>query len=241
MHLSFEILLLIGILGFYLYDSLMLLYFNEVVFSLGFNGWVVSNPIGRWRIAGRKPYIPNPIVPFSPIFRLTWSKENMGIGENNIDEFNIFLKELKSIGYPVIALMYLIFLCIPIALLKFGAGMQLLIIMCSIYLTIGFALILIYRKRDLLKITNKVYWSIVFDAIACPPFSINIVRKISLNYPITRDALEFGNSQLNDKEFRIFIESINLKLDEELESEAQNSPKALSIKKYKSILTGLRK
>lgn len=219
----------------------MLLYFNEIVFSLSLSRWGFSNPHGRWRFAGKKPYIPNPLVPFSPIFRLSWSKDNKGLAENNTEDFDTFLSELKLIGYPIITLMYLMFICVPIALLKFGAGIQLLIIMGSIYITIGFTLILIYRKKDLFKLTNKMYWSIVFDAIACPPFSINIVRKISLNYPIRYDALEFGKTHLNDKKFMIFIESIQLKLDEELEGEVGNSRNARSIKKYKSILSGLRK
>jgi len=241
MHLSFESLLLLGILSFYLYDSLMLLYFNEVVFSLGLSGWGFSNPNGRWRVAGKKPYIPNLFSPFSPTFRLSWSKNKRELVEYYSEDFDTFLNELKLVGYPIITLMYLIFICLPIALLKFGAGIQLLIIMCSIYLTIGFTSILIYRKRNSLKLTNKMYWSIVFDAFACPPFSINIVRKISLNYPLRIDAVEFGSSNLNDKKFMLFIDSIKSKLDEELESEAKNSKNALSIKQYKSILSGIRK
>ncbi len=51
--MSFEIMLVLGIVGFYLFDSAMLLYVNELVFVEKNGKWVFGRPEWGWQMLGK--------------------------------------------------------------------------------------------------------------------------------------------------------------------------------------------
>ena len=72
---SFEVWLPLGALGLYLFDSTAWLYSNELIFVRVGGRWrCVSSP--AFLVAGRRVYLPNPLIPGIAQFRVRWSESD---------------------------------------------------------------------------------------------------------------------------------------------------------------------
>ena len=76
MTVSFEILMVAGIVAFYIADSAMLLYVNEYILVQHRGSLRFDFPSLRSQVAGRFLYIPNPFRPDLMLFRGAWSETN---------------------------------------------------------------------------------------------------------------------------------------------------------------------
>lgn len=64
--------------GLYLYDSAVLLASNEVILSPRQSGrWVAMFGADSFQLRGKEPFMPNPLLPHHPIFRLSWNIEGL--------------------------------------------------------------------------------------------------------------------------------------------------------------------
>ena len=237
MRLSFEVWLVIGIYGFYLFDSIRLLQNNQLIIYKGCRGWKIICPDSNWQIFRKIPYISNPLLPNIPIFIDTWS---MAKGANNTDAtpiINKFIDSIYPITYFVSILWVLMCICMPLALFFYGAGLVLLIITISTYAIIFTMLAILYTKKSELGLSFRNYVSVVFDCIACPPFAINLVRKVAWQYKINVNPFEFAIMKLSKSDLSKLAKALISKVDERLLYEDSGDTRSEKLKAYRCRLS----
>lgn len=206
-----------------------------------FGKWKVICPDSQWQILRKIPYFFNPFLANSPIFCGTWSTATEANNISNIEAeiaIDEFVNALSPLNYFVIILFVMMCLCIPLALLVYGTGFVFLSIMLITYTTIVIMLAMLYVKRTELGLSQWNYFSIAFDCIVCPPYAINLVRKITWQYKVKFNPIEFAVSKLNRDDFSKLVQRLILRLDEQLLNEDDNSVRWEKLKTYRCKLLG---
>ena len=189
---STETLLLFGIAAFYLIDTSMLLYRDEVVFVKSGAHW--RAPVGTgFMLAGRYPALPGLIVPGAPIFRSVWCAP-AAANEPNTE---LLLQILRPLRWPARFIALLLFLVLPLALFVNMGPQLMLALLCLLYVTSCLSVAYVARRRFVLGLSRKDVIAIAFDVIACPPFAINLVRRVTLRCGLTVSADQFAVAVLN--------------------------------------------
>lgn len=156
MTFSFEVLLVLGVVGFYLFDSAMLLYVNELVFAEKHGKWVLGRLESGWQMLGKNLYLPNPLTPENPLFRTCWvvaSASNER--QEDLEALRPFLNVLNPLRYMTYGLFVSLLIGLPIVLLGFGTGLGLLLLLGVVYFTISVMLGETYRQREALGLSGK--------------------------------------------------------------------------------------
>lgn len=170
-------LLLIGIAALYLYDSILLLFHNEIVLETRRSGVLVSGG-SAMEFLGRHVFIPNPLCPHRSLARLQWSADDCRqTGRvRGRRRFGIALAAIVPWSWVLLALFFVVMPCVLLA----ASDALLLGWFVLVYLTILAMLFHVYRLRRVLNLSNAMVAALAFDVLLCAPFSINIIRKISL-------------------------------------------------------------
>lgn len=240
MTLPFEIMLVLGIVGFYLFDSAMLLYANELIFAENNGKWVFGRPESGWQMLGKNLYMPNPLTPDYPLFRACWvvaSASNER--QEDIEALRQFLNVLNPLRYMTFGLFALLLIWLPIVLLGFGTGLGLLLLLGVIYCTITVMLAQIYRQREELGLSGKTFAKLAFDSLACAPFALNLVRKITLNRSLVGDPICFAHQVLDADAFAQLVQALCHRVDEEIEFEDEASPRCGALKDFRNRIASM--
>lgn len=231
---------MLGIIGFYLYDSIMLLCYNEVVFSESFGRWTFSSPDNNLRVRHKALFMPNPLTPFRPMFRVTWSTNDSPLTEESTNELLKVVDLTRSLGIVVMLLFAEIALVVPTVIFTRGTGLLFLGTLMAVYLTILLALGLVYANRAGLALSNKRFASLAFDSLACPPFAINMLRKITLPKAAGLNPVSYAHHHFTKECFADFASKIKERLNEEIDYE-KDTGQSNALKAYHDHLTELAK
>lgn len=239
MRISFEAWLVIGIYGFYLFDSFKLLHHNQLIICREYRGWKIICPDSSWQILRKIPYIFNPFLPNFSIFCGNWSAaadaSNVDVS-TKLDEFS---DAVYPLNYFVMILLAMMCIFMPLTLFYYGAGFVFFTITLSTYTVILIMLAVLYTKKSKLGLSSKNYLSAVFDCVACPPFAINLVRKITWQYKIDFSPIEFATNKLSREDLSKFSKLLISRLDEQLLFEDDNTDRSEKLKAYKCKLSEL--
>jgi len=233
-------MLVLGIVGFYLFDSAMLLYVNELVFVEKNGKWGFGRPESGWQMLGKNLYVPNPLTPDYPLFRACWvvasaSNEH----QEDIESLRQFLNELNPLRYLTFSLFVLLLIGMPIVLLGFGTGIALLLLLGVIYCTISVMLAQIYRQREKLGLSGKTFAKLAFDSLACAPFALNLVRKVTLRHSLAGDPICFAHQALDADVFARLVQALCHRVDEEIEFEDEASPRYGALKDFRNRIASM--
>lgn len=183
-----EFWLPIGAIAFYLYDSAQLLWHNELLFVRSARRWRAEGPT-TISLSGRRVYLPNPLLPQQPGFRIHWSIEEERVAADApSDEF---LRALRPIGF-VTLLMVAMLVALPLVSWTLGTSLALLLLFAGYYLCVLVALAFVLWRRKALQLSGGACASLIFDSLACAPFAANLVRKIALRRGLEGDPLRFA-------------------------------------------------
>ena len=229
---SFEILLVLGAFGFYLYDSGMLLYVNEMVFLRDRRQWNFAYPGNNWLLLGRSPYIPNPLTPDIAIFRVYWSDTDQS-SQNSNKSIEQFVTALVPLQYFVGVLLAQFFVVLPFVLFLYGSGPQLLWAFGAIYLNIAVILVVVYRKKDILGVSKRKFLVLSFESLACAPFALNILRKLTLHRSLVGDPIKFAKIMFDQNAYLSLVGVVSKRIDEQLELVDIDTPRYASLQAYK--------
>ena len=187
-----ESLLLLGILAFYLFDASLLLYADEVAFVKYGGKW--SAPVGAgFMLAGRYLALPGLWSPGAPVFR---SVRRAPAAEER-PAVDALLAVLRPLRWPARLVALLLFLVVPVSLLVNLAPRLMLGLLGSLYLTSVLSVAYVARRRAALGLSRRDVAAIAFDVIACPPFAINLVRRVTLRCGLGVAAGEFAAAVLD--------------------------------------------
>ena len=182
MSLSAEVLLILAIIGLYLYDSSLLLYCNEGVLSpVRGNNWKVGFGSNNLGISGKGLYVPNPLAPHRPLFRLSWHFE----GDTPSEIFDLPRDAFLPLAPIVWGIAAGLFILLPLGFFTNLGDRALLPALLVIFGNILFALIWVWLNREKFSLSNKRFASLAFELLICPPFALNLIRHLSLNIPVT--------------------------------------------------------
>jgi hypothetical protein len=232
----FEVLLPLGAIGLYVFDSVLWLYSNEIVF-LRRRNWDLITGSGIL-IAGRRLHLPNPLTPATPPFRVRWSQNDPRQGEEDPAELDRFVAALRPIQYLVVALLVLL-TALPLELLWLGTGPGLLVLFAAFYLVIGTALSYIFIRRRELQISGGAFLSLAFDSLACAPFSINLVRKISLRRSLVGNPIALARRTFEPTAFARLIQSVCARIVEEQRREHGQTQRWNELETYRQELLSM--
>lgn len=177
--LSFEVLLPVGAAAFYLLDSMMLLYGNELAVERRDGSWTASlgSPL---QFAARRVFIPNPFLPGALLFRLVWDADERTGNTGGAVDTVALRRELRVLRLIVQAQAVLLLFVLPPVSILLGAGDWLLAVFIAYYALTLLSGAAIVAKRRAYGLTARRAAALAVEALACAPFAVNLVRKISL-------------------------------------------------------------
>jgi hypothetical protein len=233
----FEVLLPLGAIGLYLFDSTLLLYSNELLFARRGGKWGFATG-SALMLAGRRLYLLNPFMPATPQFRVRWLEADSRQEQESREELDAFLAAVGPLRYLVIAL-WVLLLALPVELLLLGTGIELLALMAAFYLVILAALGYIYARRRELRVSGKSFLSLSFDSLACAPFAINLVRKLALRRSLAGNPIDFARRTFEPAAFSTLIDAVYRRVSDEQLREFGQTPRWAELEAYRKELAAM--
>jgi hypothetical protein len=221
---SFEVLLPIGAIAFYVYDSAILLYGNELALERAGSGWRTSAGLPL-QIAGRRPFVPNPIAPGTLLFRARWDAEP---ADSKCPEFDTgaLRSALASLRGVVTLQVLLLFVVLPPTSILLGAGRLLLVVFVVYYLlTLAGIAVLVVKRRTLRVPGRRIAW-LTLESLLCAPFSANLVRKISLARSEELDWRRVAEREFSRETKDQTLRAVDTRITELLAGEEPGSPQS---------------
>jgi hypothetical protein len=235
---SFEVWLPLGALALYLFDSTQWLYANELVFLHGGGKWRCAQ-VPAFLVSGRRVYIPNPLAPATPQFAVRWSESDQRNEQEDMGELDRFFRALRPVQYLVNTLL-VILLVLPVEMLLYGTGVELLVMMTLFYLVILIALVVVYVRRHELRLTGRAFAALSFDALACAPFAINLVRKLALRRSLAGNPIAFATEAFEPPALVSLVDAVTARVKEDQLREDSHSPRWEVLEAYRQKLSALR-
>jgi hypothetical protein len=234
---AFEVLLPLGAIGLYLFDSTLLLYSNELMFVRRRSRWGFAES-SALLLAGRRIYVPNPLAPGTPQFRVRWSDADSRQEQEEAGELEIFFTALRPVQYLVIALL-IIMLALPLELLVFGTGVELLLVMAAFYVVTLASLGYIFARRRELRLSGRAFAALCFDTLACAPFAINLVRKLALRRALVGNPIAFAARTFEPAVFSSLIRAVDTRVCAEQRQESGQTPRWSELESYRQRLAAM--
>ena len=173
--------LLGGIVLMYLYDAALLLYHDEVAFETRRGGALAAGGL-TLELGGRQLFLPPPWSVHRPLHRLSWrASAQTGTGDaGGVASLRRLAARVSVLAPWSVLLLALFAVGLPVCLWLVPTSVALLIWLATTYATILATLAVAFAHRRRLGVTRRQLWSLARDALLCPPFALNLVRKISL-------------------------------------------------------------
>lgn len=183
--LSYDVELMALAVLLFLYDSSALLYANEALLT--------CNERDRWRalfgwtrfvLSGRTLAVLNPFSVGQPAFRLSWQLEAPEAAGSDTGWESI-ARRLTALRWWARGAWCGLFVALPLGLFTpAGAPAVWMAVVLSYGSAIGGAVHL-GALREALSLTGRAYALLAFEAIICPPFAANAVRRVALRQRVT--------------------------------------------------------
>lgn len=224
MRASDEAWLMLLAAALYLVDSFWLLASNEAVLFRGWRGrWQAGFGVMRWRLGAREPYLPNPFMPHRPQFRLVWRVDGVGPLDKNTPPALQLPPELTRFAPFVCSAGVVLFVLLPLGLFaKLGTGFTLAVIVL-LYTINSAALLQLWLLRGHLKLSKPQAAQLVFECLVCPPFAINLVRRLCARLRHDEDFVAAAARLLRPADLALAHAQCLMRLDEQIECEPDSS------------------
>jgi hypothetical protein len=237
--MSFEVWLPVGAFALYLFDSIQWLYSNELLFLRGARRWSFAQS-GPLVVAGHRLYLPNPLTPGIAVFKVRWSESDPRRQQEDQAQLECFLRALRPVKYLVGTLLALL-LALPIVLLLYGTGVQLLAVMAGFYGVILVALGYIFTQRQVLRLTSRAFANLCFDCLACAPFAVNLVRKLALRRALAGNPIAFAGESFEPVEFDRLIDAVAARVTAQLAHEHDLTARRQELGEFREKLKAMRR
>ncbi|WP_415252671.1 hypothetical protein [Thermomonas sp.] len=171
---------------------MLLLYADELVFTKPARRWLAALGDGA-TFGGRYLAFPALLSPGSPVFRAAWNAP----ADAGAPALEAVLRVVRPLRWHAWLLALALFVLVPAALALHASSACLLGLLALIYLPTMLAVLYLVRRRGPLGLSRKELASIAFDAIACPPFALNLVRRVTLRCGLPQAAPAFADAVLD--------------------------------------------
>lgn len=181
MNLSPEALLIAVALALYLLDATLLLQPGEyALVQRARAGWAAHFGAMHWRLGGREPWLPNPLLPTREIYRGTWRIEDALPATEPPGAPSLQPRLPWAPRLCACAMLVLIFAVLPASLFMQHNPLVVGMVALAIYLLSLCAAWCVWRCRKAMGLSTRSAWETAIECIVCPPLAINLVRKLCL-------------------------------------------------------------
>lgn len=235
MILTFEVALPLGAIAFYLYDSAMLLYGNELVFVRQRGRWHATGGLEGY-VGSRRLCLPALFRPSALVFRVLWKEADTREAAPAQWLADSFVAALTPLKWLSASLLLILLIPLPLISIFWGAGLPLLIVFALSYLLVLVAVALIYRRRAWLQLDTKEFRKLAFDCLACPPFAINMVRKLTLHHGLPGNPLPFADAHFDNQAYDEVVRIVRRRVDDFLLREDEGSETSSALTAFRDAL-----
>ncbi len=164
----------------YLYDSSALLYVNEAILirESGVR-WTITSGWRGFVFAGRSLCTLNPLTPQWPAFRLGWNF-HIPVPDGADRDWPQTERDLRPLVPFTSVAGFALFVILPLGLFTPLSAYAVIPALVALYTSTGIALFRLWRSKILTIGGGNHFWAFAFECAACPPFAVNMVRRISL-------------------------------------------------------------
>lgn len=216
-----ELALMAAAAGLYLCDSALLLYRDEGLLARAGRGrWQVLFASDRFHLMGRGVFLPNPLLPHRPLFRLDWRFPSPASRVD--DQWSARAALYRPLAPAVWGMAAGLFVLLPLGLFRLGEP-ALLAALLVLYASIAAALVwtLIHRAR--LGVSARRCATLALESLLCPPFALNLVRKLSAAMSIRADLVQVARALQAPRDWEAARLEFVARLDEEIDAEEEGS------------------
>lgn len=210
-------------LALYIFDSMFLLHSREAVLIRSGKGWRAVFGSFHWRLGGKEPCLPNPFTPYRAVVKLEWQLLDSPDKANC--QKTAIVPGLQTLALLTCGSGLMLFLLLPLSLFAHWGAAVTLTVICALYVINIAALTLLYRIHRTLKAPGKSYWSTVFECLICPPFCINLIRRVYAWRALDEDFLDACHRLLTPEELASVHASCLARVDEQIAFETDDSPR----------------
>jgi hypothetical protein len=178
--LSNELELMAIAVALYLYDCTVLLYSNEGMLVACGGGWRADFGFREFLVLGRALSVLNPLTPHRPAYRLRWTMQTYGAAMAG-GGWELPLGHRRALAAFAASAAAGLFVLLPYGLFVGEAVWPVVAALVVLYGSIGTALGLVQRQRQAAGLSRRQFAGLAFECLACPPFGINLVRRIAMS------------------------------------------------------------
>jgi hypothetical protein len=223
-----EALLMALVTGLYLYDSAILLFCNEaVLIAQGKTKWLAGFGSSRTTFRGKELYLPNPLRPTQASFQLAWQLE--GVVLTGSQQWSETHKAFRGFSPFVWSLLVLLYLLLPIVLFARLGDLMILSVFILIYVNIFAIVVKLWLDHRKLGIPHRNCAFMALDMLICPPFAVNVIRKLSLKVLVTEDFVLAAQRLLSVADWEAVRFELLARLDSEISCEIEGSPRQAAL------------
>lgn len=236
---SYEAELLALAIALYLYDSSVLLFANEaVLINRSGTRWQLKLPLERLLLAGRSFCLLNPFTPQAAAFRLSFSFERLST-ESVHPEWALSAAALKPLKVASCGCALGLFGLLPLALFTPLSLFALIPALVLLYGSALYGLARLFAARQALHLSLKRYLAFAAECIFCPPFAVNMVRRLSLAQGVQESLPSAGARLLAPDEWRRLAAHCEARLEGEQKLLEAGSLASQRIEASKQALKGM--
>jgi hypothetical protein len=223
-----EALLMVLVVGLYLYDSAILLFCNEaVLITRGKTQWLAGFGSNRSTFRGKELYLPNPLCPTQALFQLVWQLE--GVVRPSSPQWSETHQAFRGFSPFVWSLLISMYLLLPIVLFARLGDLMILSVFILIYINVFAIVFKLWRNLGKLGLSHRNCAFMALDMLICPPFAINVIRKLSLRVPVTEDFALAAQRLLSAADWEVVRFELLERLDSEIACEIEGSPRQAAL------------
>ena len=229
-----DAILLMGLIAIlYLCDSALLLYRNEGVLLPARRGrWLVDLGSRHFQVFGKHVFLPNPLLPHRPVFKLSWQLG--GDGDAVVHEDWDALRKAAQPIAPMIWLMAVaLFVLLPLGFLTALGDGVLLAALILLYSSVIAALAWIWRNRRAFGLGGKAFAALAFESLVCTPLALNLARKLAARTAAQEDLVSASRRLQGAEDWRATAALLVVRLDEAIEGEDESSTRMAELREQR--------
>lgn len=221
--ISTQLQVVLAIVLFYLYDTALLLKPEEGLLSPLRSGWRAQLASRGFELRQNRLLWLPAFALHRPVYRQHWSTTRIHLpGDAAFSKaVEAHARSFKAFALPLYLLAALLFLGLPAALLVLHSELLQLIALALIYLSTACLSWLALRHGKQGHSNRSFARSTAFQILLCPPFALNVVRKLSLSYEIQADLLQTAQALMSVSQWQDLAAQVQQLMQREMDEIAE--------------------
>ncbi|MEF9947614.1 MAG: hypothetical protein RR800_04595 [Comamonas sp.] len=212
---SIEVQIVLAICLFYGYDTALLLKPEEGLLRKSRSGWLAQLASQGFELRQNWLLWPSIFAIHQPVYRLHWNATQITLpgDARPATALATHASSFRAFILPLYLLGVLLFVALPVSLLVLHSELAQLITLALIYLCTAWISVLAWNHGKSDKATAR---SIAVQILLCPPFALNVVRKLSLAYGAQPDLLQTTHALMDTPQWSDFAQQVQSAMQREM-------------------------